>query len=105
MSTVNRLVSSLPEKGLPHDLVRTLAVMIGHTRGVIGAKVLSDSRLLSRSEDGALLLWDGNSGKLLAVLEGRRRLVRGVKDYPMVEYCRGLTIAPCAYGIVQGVNP
>ncbi len=47
-----------------------LATLEGHISSVNGAMELSDGRLLSWSEDGALRIWDSRSGKCLVTLDG-----------------------------------
>lgn len=54
------------------DEVATALSTINGFDSCIDAKYLSDDRILSRSEDGVLRLWDGFSGELLSELKGHK---------------------------------
>lgn len=54
------------------DEVASALYTINGFDSCIDAKYLSDDRILSRSEDGILRLWDGFSGELLSELKGHK---------------------------------
>ena len=57
-------------------------MLMGHTRGVVGAQELRDGRLLSWSRDGALRLWTAD-GQPLQVLEDRVQDGSGEARWPI----------------------
>ena len=57
-----------------------LSEFIGHSGAVIGAKELSDDRILSWSYDETLRIWSAKTGECLSELKGHKGTVRGAKE-------------------------
>lgn len=58
------------------------AVLEGHTGAILGALVLPDGRILSRSEDATLRAWDSATGDCSDVLRGHEGWISGALALP-----------------------